>query len=166
MKNSHLAQTLAAEIRQFLDVRLTLSLALVQTDGTPLASYAPFVEFEEGLLILVSELALHTQALKSASVASVMIMADEADCDTVYARRRLQYDVSIQRIARDSAVFGAASKALLSRHGDIVAQLLQLGDFYMFKLHPLSGRYVKGFGRAYELPQNVLVGEPSKHLRG
>ena len=166
MKNQRLAGELASEIRQFLDSRLTLSLAVVQANGAPIASYAPFVEFDGGLFILVSELAQHTQALKSATQASVMIMADEGDCDTVYARRRLQYDMHIEPIARDSAIWQTVSQALLTRHGDVVTQLLELSDFNMFKFEPMSGRYVKGFGRAYELPENVLVGEPSKHLRG
>ncbi|MBM6549612.1 HugZ family protein [Marinomonas ostreistagni] len=166
MKNQRLAQELVEEIRTFLTSQLTLSLGLVMPDGKPIASYAPFAEHEAGLMILVSELAQHTQALQTSSLASVMIMEDEANCATVYARRRLQYEMQVTAIARETALWSSACAALQQRHGEIVDQLMQLGDFHLFKLSPLSGRFVKGFGRAYELPQNVLVGEQLAHLRG
>lgn len=166
MKNQRLAHELAIEIREFLDSRLSLSLAVNQADGSPLASYAPFAQIDNALYILVSELAQHTKALQISTMASVMIMDDEVNCDTVYARRRLQYEVAVTPVVRTSETWQSACETLERRHGDIVTQLMQLGDFHMFKLSPTFGRYVKGFGRAYELPQNVLVSEQLRHLQG
>lgn len=166
MKNQRLAQELVEEIANFLAMKGSLMLAVNDLEGKPIASYSPFVEYGGELYILVSTLAHHTIALGNAKIASVLIIDDEADCDTVYARRRLQYDMAVESVVRDSEHWQIIGEALLQRHGDIVAQLLQLGDFQMFKLSPLNGRFVKGFGRAYELAPNVLVSDQLDHIRG
>ena len=166
MKNQRLAAELEQEIFAFLEAKKSLMLAVVDLQGLPIASYAPFVAHQGALYILVSSLANHTAALENANNASVLIIDDEADCDTVYARRRLQYDLVVEPVIRDSEHWQTIGDALLQRHGDIVAQLLQLGDFQMFKLSPRSGRFVKGFGRAYELAPNTLVSDQLVPIRG
>lgn len=166
MKNQRLATELEQEIAAFLEAQQSLMMAVVDTQGLPIASYAPFVAQQGALYILVSALAHHTAALGNANNASVLIIDDEADCDTVYARRRLQYDMAVESVVRDSEHWQSIGEALLQRHGDIVAQLLQLGDFQMFRLSPRSGRFVKGFGRAYELAPNTLVSDQLDHIRG
>lgn len=166
MKNQRLAIELEQEISTLLEAKQSLMLAVVDTQGLPIASYAPFVAHQDALYILVSALANHTAALGNANNASVLIMDDEVDCDTVYARRRLQYDMAVESVVRDDEHWQTIGQALLQRHGDIVAQLLQLADFQMFKLSPRSGRFVKGFGRAYELAPNTLVSDQLDHIRG
>lgn len=165
MKNQRLAKELAVEIGNLLKAKQSLMLAVVGENGVPIASYSPFVEHDNSLFILVSELAHHTQALQLAKSASVLIIDDEADCETVYARRRLQYEMGVEQIPRNTEVWTTVSDALHSRHGEIVAQLIQLGDFHMFRLSPKSGRFVKGFGRAYELAPNTLVDDQLDHIR-
>ncbi|SBS26658.1 Pyridoxamine 5'-phosphate oxidase [Marinomonas aquimarina] len=166
MKNQRLAHELEQEITSFIDSKGSLMLAVSDPEGQPIASYSPFVVYQGELYILVSALALHTLALQNANNASVLIIDDEADCDTVYARRRLQYDMAVESVVREDELWHIIGEALLRRHGDIVAQLLQLGDFQMFKLSPRSGRFVKGFGRAYELAPNTLVSDQLDHIRG
>lgn len=166
MKNSRLAQELEHEILEFIESKRSLMLAVNDTQGDPIASYAPFVVHQGCVCILVSALAHHTQALGHAKKASILIIDDEADCESVYARKRLQYDVAVESVARGSSDWQMIGAALLQRHGEIVAQLLQLGDFHMFKFSPLSGRFVKGFGRAYELAPNTLVSDQLDHIRG
>lgn len=165
MKNQRLASELEQEISLFLAARQSLMLAVVDKNGLPIASYSPFVAYDNSLYILVSALAHHTAALEIAQNASALIIDDESECDTVYARKRLQYDMTVEMVSRDDTQWATIGAALLQRHGDIVAQLLQLSDFKMFKLSPLSGRFVKGFGRAYELAPNVLVSDQLDHIR-
>ncbi|MBJ7551266.1 HugZ family protein [Marinomonas ostreistagni] len=166
MKNQRLASELATEIQAFLDQQGSLMLAVVDAQGVPIASYAPYVVLEEEFYILVSRLAQHTQALEHGLHASVLIIEDEASSDTVYARKRLQYEVSVNMIQRESATWSLVGDLLVKRHGEVASQLLSLGDFLMFKLRPLQGRFVKGFGRAYELAANTLVSDQLDHLRG
>ncbi|WP_067214840.1 HugZ family protein [Marinomonas gallaica] len=166
MKNQRLASELEQEISLFLEAKQSLMLAVVDENGSPIASYSPFVAYENSLYILVSALALHTAALRKAQKASVLIIDDESECDTVYARRRLQYDMAVSTVMRNDKRWAIIGDALVQRHGDIVVQLLQLGDFQMFKLTPHCGRFVKGFGRAYELAPNSLVSDQLDHIRG
>lgn len=166
MKNQRLATELEQEILAFLEAKKSLMLAVVDSQGFPIASYAPFVAHQGALYILVSGLANHTTALAHTDNASVLIIDDEVDCDTVYARRRLQFGMAVESVDRDNEHWQSIGEALLQRHGDIVAQLLQLGDFKMFKLSPRSGRFVKGFGRAYELAPNTLVSDQLVPIRG
>lgn len=166
MKNQRLASALEQEILDFIDLKKSLMLALVDSQTKPLASYSPFVVQNDSLCILVSALAHHTAILQGTDVASVLIMDDEQDCETIYARRRLQYEMRVTAIKRDSEQWNTVGEVLLARHGDIVSQLLQLGDFHMFQLSPISGRFVKGFGRAYELSPNTLASDQLDHIRG
>ncbi|TDR15773.1 HugZ family protein [Marinomonas communis] len=166
MKNQRLASELAIEIQAFLDQQGSLMLAVVDAQGAPIASYAPYVVLDNEFYILVSRLAQHTEALEQALNASVLIIEDEASSDTVYARKRLQYEVSVSMIQRESAIWSSVGGLLVKRHGEVASQLLSLGDFLMFQLSPVKGRFVKGFGRAYELAPNTLVSDQLDHLRG
>lgn len=164
MKNPRLARELVAEIEAFLSEMKSLMLA-VPNEQAAIASYAPFVVLNDRFYILVSELAQHTKALRETSLASVLIIEDESQSASIFARRRLQYEVSVQGIPVASETHTQASSAMLKRHGDVVAQLLQLSDFHMFELRPENGRFVKGFGRAYELAPKSLVSDQLDHLR-
>lgn len=164
MKNQRLASEILAEVDRFLQQQKSIMIAVKDTAGEPLASYAPFARVGECLYILVSELAKHTQALFVSDVASVLLVADEAATEQIYARQRLQYEMSVSPVVRGSDSWQLAFSALAERHGEIVEQLGQLADFHMFAFTPLSGRYVKGFGRAYELSQHSLVGKDLDHL--
>lgn len=54
---------------------------------------------------------------------------------------------------------------LQSRHGERISNLSQLSDFKLFRLHPQGGRYVKGFGKAYQIEGGTLSGDSLSHLR-
>ena len=53
---------------------------------------------------------------------------------------------------------GSGIKALRDRQGALVETLTSLADFRLFLLVPQSGRYVVGFGKAYELKQLHFFG--------
>ncbi|QSR37037.1 heme utilization protein HutZ [Marinobacterium iners] len=56
-------------------------------------------------------------------------------------------------------------KILSARLGSRIDNLSQLSDFKLFKLIPQSGRYVKGFGRAFTLEGAGTQGMGVSHLR-
>ncbi len=164
MKNQRLARELVEEIKVLLSATKSLMLS-VSSLNAPIASYSPFALVDGAFYILVSELAEHTHALRAVHNASVLIIEDESLSGNIYARRRLQYDVSVLPISRQDCVWELAARALQNRHGEIVDQLLQLNDFYMFELRPVTGRYVKGFGQAFELAPGTLVNDQIDHIR-
>lgn len=136
----------------------SLQLATMTNAYTPLATYTPFSSDnnDEGLWILISELSQHAQNLVATPKCSIMIIRDEQDCEQIYARERVQYEMQATEIDRHQSEWNDGLTALKTRHGKLLNLLEQLADFRLFHLAPKSGRYVVGFGQAYELVENTL----------
>ena len=139
----------------------TLALATLTEEARPNISYAPFVEDDNGnFYLFLSQLAHHTQELLSHEVASIMLMEDEQDSRQIFARQRISYHCEVDVILVDELEYELMLSALEQRFGNIIQLLRGLPDFILFKLQPYEGRYVKGFGKAYE-----LVGEGLTELK-
>ena len=156
-KNQRLRDKLLPEIESFKAERSTLQLATQDAAGLPNASYAPFALADDGFYILVSELARHGTNLKESSSVSVMLLEDESEAKTVFARKRLTFDAVAELVARDSELFTKGVAALSERFGEMIDNLSQLKDFNLFKLNPQQGLYVKGFGQAFCLTGSELL---------
>lgn len=165
MKNTKLQQSLISEIEAFLHNRKSLVFATIGQDNLPHASYAPFGIYQQHLYVFVSQLAIHTQHLLDNNNASVLVIEDEDSCADVFARQRLNYQVTVETIGRDEALWAEVIASMKHRLGDNMDILSQLGDFILFQLTPYSGRYVKGFGKAYELSGSDLLLEQLEHIR-
>ena len=151
-------QQIEDHIAQLLDDMKSLMLATVHQDKTPLASYTPFAiaDNDSGLWILVSDLAGHAQNLSLSGLCSCLLIRDEQDSAQVYVRERLQYEMKSVEYPRDHPQWENGIKALRNRQGTLVETLTSLADFRLFLLLPQSGRYVVGFGKAYELKVTSL----------
>jgi putative heme iron utilization protein len=95
----------------------------------------------------------------------VLIIEDEDSAEELFARLRVVLKVNAQVMAVDSDGWNIGLNALTERHGDRIYSLSQMGDFKLFKLNPMGGRYVKGFGRAYQIEGGSLGGTSLSHLR-
>ena len=138
----------------------TLSLSTLTEAGRPNISYAPFVEDENGYFYLfLSQLASHTQDLLNHPInqslihpgASIMLMEDEQDSRQLFARQRITYQCDVNIIQADDASYSDILDNFESTFGSIIPLIRQLPDFILFKLKPTEGRYVQGFGKAYQL---------------
>ena len=166
MKNTRLQSQLIQEIDEFLHSRQSLLLSTLDTDNYPHASYAPFTIYNNGIFIFISRLAAHTQHLLSQPKASVLLIEDENVCEDVFARKRLTYQMFVNAIERESLLWSQAIDSMTERLGERVTLLSQLDDFVLFQLLPKSGRYVKGFGKAYELHGDNLSINNLQHISG
>ncbi len=143
------------------------SLVLATTDagGLPSVSYAPFVYDDEGsFLVFVSGLSAHTGHLLSTAVAAVLLIEDESATKQIFARKRISYRCDITLVDGNESYYQSMLDRMASRFGNVVDILRALPDFRMFRLSPVSGRFVTGFGQAYDLAgrdlsQLVHVGE-------
>ena len=143
----------------------TLVLATVDSTNKPLASQTPFVVDTEGnFLVLVSALAEHGRNLKTSSVASVLLLQDETGLINPFARERLSYRCDVHAVPRDSAEWQNGEPLFKQRFGKFVDTLLMLPDFAMYRLQPVDGRYVAGFGAAYTVKDGAIkpIGPPAK----
>lgn len=159
MKNKRLQNQLNDEIAVFLTKQQSLMLSTVNESGSPHASYAPFASHENELFIFISQLAAHTQHLLTTPKASVLMIEDESLSDDVFARTRLSYGMKVEAVDREDEFWPQGIALLKQKLGDRIDLLSQLGDFVLFRLTPLDGRFVKGFGRAYEISPGSLVAE-------
>ncbi|MFM7470556.1 MAG: pyridoxamine 5'-phosphate oxidase family protein [Nodosilinea sp. LVE1205-7] len=145
----------------------SLILATVNADGSPAVSYAPYVMDESyQMYIFASGLASHTANLVSRRDVSVLFIADESQSPQIFARQRLTYQCEVRPIPRDSSLWPAVIQKFAERFGEIIETLSSLGDFQVFQLSPRSGRFVMGFGAAYEVDPDHLGQLKPSALRG
>jgi putative heme iron utilization protein len=166
MKNTALEQRLGDEVLSFIQQRNSLQLATLGEDGAPYASYAQFASDGQFLYVLLSDIAVHGLNLLHRPRASVLLIEDEATAQDTYARVRINYQILAKQLSITSADGRAALTLLEQRFGERPQRLAELEDFRLFRLTPVHGRYVKGFGRAYTLAGGSLTGESIEHLRG
>lgn len=134
----------------------SLILATVDGDAAPRASYAPFVMHSGAFYIYLSRLSEHTRDLLHNPAVSVMLIEDEAAASQLFARKRLIYACHARAVDRGDAGHDAILQILTDRFGSVMKLLQTLPDFVLFRLEPASGRFVTGFGRAYDLRGEAL----------
>lgn len=150
-KQERLQQRLQPEIEALRQQCRSLLLATRDHAGQPNVSYAPFVFHEGAYYVLVSEVARHGRNLRAVPQLSLMLIEDESASRQLFARQRLSYDATAQRVERDSDTWHQAIGSLASRHGELVHNLTKMNDFHLYCLQPTQGTYVKGFGQAFEV---------------
>jgi hypothetical protein len=130
----------------------SLLLSTVNAAGQPQASYAPFVmSSDRAFHIFVSGLSSHTQNLQANPQAGILLIEDEAQANQIFARQRLMYDCSVTLIDRQNPEWTIWADQFKARFGTLIDMLRQLPDFQIFRLTPQTGRFVLGFGAAYEV---------------
>ncbi|MEM0909677.1 MAG: pyridoxamine 5'-phosphate oxidase family protein [Pseudomonadota bacterium] len=135
----------------------SLMLSTINKKGLPHASYAPFIiNGERCFYVYVSRLSEHTNNLLNGSSAAIMLIDDESKTKNIYARRRLMYDCDIEHIERNCEHWKSVIALFADRFGNLISMLRELPDFELIKLRPTSGRFVVGFGAAYEVDKSNL----------
>ncbi|MBP7547619.1 MAG: pyridoxamine 5'-phosphate oxidase family protein [Corallincola sp.] len=165
MNSDRISNRVGPEILALLEQQRSLMLASITRDGLPYASYAPFAAGGDCLYVLLSEIAVHANNLRLNPQASVLVIEDEASAAELFARQRVQYSVTAERLALETAEGQSGLALLVARHGERITQLSQLSDFHLFRLVPSAGRFVKGFGKAFAFTGRSLTGDNMEHLR-
>lgn len=137
----------------------SLVMATADGDGHPHASYAVYVADATGALyIYISALATHTGNLMQRRLVSIMFIEDETRTANPFARKRLTIECGAEPIPRDTSLWDEILARFAERHGGIVAVLRGLPDFQLFRLVPARAVYVRGFGQAFTLGPEQLLG--------
>ena len=153
---------LMRSLRALLHHHRTAALATLQPagDGTPATPFVSFVPYaidtaHSQLVLHLSGLAAHTQQLQAQPLASLLVTAAEPEDGAVHALERVTLQVRAHTPERDSPQWQAARTAYLARFVD-VAFMMELDDFRLVCLQPLSGRHVAGFGAARDVTAEEL----------
>lgn len=142
---------------QFPERLQSIMLSTIAADGQPQASYAPFImESDRTFYIFVSGLSSHTQNLKSNPKAGILLIEDESQASQIFARQRLMYDCRVDLVERHVPQWTVWADKFEAQFGNLIGMLRQLPDFQMFKLTPYAGRFVVGFGAAYDVDKDNL----------
>ncbi|WP_129688561.1 HugZ family protein [Gottfriedia acidiceleris] len=127
----------------------TLMISSMDDKGDPHVSYSPFVIYEGNFYIFISKIAAHFQYLENNKFISVMIIADEATSPILFARERIRYKCTPEYVGNvdKEHIFDK----FIENHGEQMIKVLRGIDLSLFKLTPMEGRYIAGFGQAFEI---------------
>ncbi|BCL75250.1 hypothetical protein JHS3_09860 [Jeongeupia sp. HS-3] len=147
-----MAIDLPAAKQRYLDFvasRKTLAISCLDEAGLPFISYAPYVHKDGRLYIYISRLAEHYQCIDERRQANVMLLADEADTANLFGRERARWLCAASNLGNKGHedVFALFNE----RFGEKMLDLLRGLDFSLFELTPAAGRYVVGFGQAFDV---------------
>ena len=146
-----------AEYEKFPQEFTSVIISTVNEEGVPNASYTPFVMDEsKNIYIYVSGLAIHTTNIEVHPHVGVLFIDDEAKTANIFARRRLSFDCTASLITRETEKWNQIVDQFQVRFGEIIEMLRSLPDFRIFQLTPYQGRYIVGFGAAYNISGDNL----------
>lgn len=149
-----------AAYQDFLGSQKTLIISSTDEEGTPFISYAPAVVHEGRFYIYVSRIAEHYWHLAANDAVSVLLIADEAESTNLFARQRVRFSCAAERLD-DTGEHGEIFDRFRERFNASLIDLLRTLDFSLFELTPHDGRYVVGFGKAYDVD---LAGTRFEHV--
>lgn len=142
-------------IYDHIDACRSSVIATTDASGHPHTSYAPFVKDEACYYILISDAAAHTLHLRSTPECALLFIEDESSSAQIFARKRVSLQCTAEEVPRKHPGFETYTASMQERFGDIVSMLKQMADFRLFKLTPLRGEAVFGFGEAYTFDGHV-----------
>ena len=144
------------EYRALRDSSKSALLATLAEEQMPCASYAPLVWVDDSCYFYLSDLASHTRNLKRCPSISLLLMEDEDRVANAFARRRITFEATVVIVEREAPLFARVLAEFRHRFGKVMDMIEPLPDFHLFRLQLQAGRFVRGFGQAYELTGDCL----------
>jgi len=145
------------EYFDFLRKSKSVYISSIGDNLKPEISYSPcIIDNKKNVYILVSDLSKRTSSLVQGRNVSLMFIEPEDQCEELYARIRLNFDCSTKQIDRQTEKWNEQISVFFDKFGDIINILKSLSDFKMFCFSPISGTFVKGFGKAYTIEGSSL----------
>ncbi|WP_186672416.1 HugZ family protein [Sporosarcina sp. BP05] len=144
-----------AKYLQFVASRKNLILNLLDDEGKPFASYAPFVKKDGKLYIYISQIAEHYSFMEKNEYVDALLIADESATINKFATQRVRWSCTPKNIGNEG--HDEIFELFNADHGAKMMDLLRGLDFSLFELTPLKGRYVVGFGMAFDLDIDANV---------
>ncbi|AQW80588.1 HugZ family heme oxygenase [Campylobacter pinnipediorum] len=144
---------------EFMDSFKTLVISSIK-DGQPVSSYSPFVKEGDAFYICISSVAKHYHAIKqNPNNISVFFIQDEKEAKSLFARVRVSLNVVAEFVddAKRADIMDKFEK--LNPNESALSFIKTMKDFYVVKLTPKTGRYVKGFGAAYDIEGLKIANE-------
>lgn len=139
------------ELQNFLKSLKTVQLATLDRNHLPEASYAPYVRYENAYYLFLSDLASHSINLKLNPATSLLFIEDESNSRNLFARRRVILRGEAITIGRETQTYAAVLPEFKRIFGNLIDVIEPLQDFNLYQIEPTQGRFILGFGQAFEL---------------
>ncbi|MCY9513908.1 HugZ family pyridoxamine 5'-phosphate oxidase [Paenibacillus apiarius] len=133
----------------FIDYRKTLIISSTDEQGEPFVSYAPFVKKDGKLYIYISRIADHYRLIERSACLHVMLLADESESPNLFGLERVRWRCVPRHIGNEGS--DSIFELFEERHSAKLMNVLRGLDFSLFELAPGQGRYVAGFGKAFDV---------------
>lgn len=148
-----------SEILEFRESFGSVVIASVDTNSQAIASYAPLLKYKGRFFIYISEVAEHFNSIKSnPNQIEVLFLEDECKAKSVILRKRLRYKTRAEFKPKDEEfekIFSSFEEQ--NPHAGGLSMIKTMQDFHLIELHFKEGRFVKGFGAAYDILENGEV---------
>jgi len=142
-------ETFKQKYVDFINETKTIVISTKDRNGDPFISYAPFVKHEESFYIFISKISDHYQFIEDNENIYIMLIADESKSPNLFARERARFQCTSENIGNEDQeeIFDKFEQI----HGLPMMNMLRGIDMSLFKLTPSEGRYVIGFGAAFDV---------------
>lgn len=148
-----------SEILEFRNSFGSVVIASIDKDSQAIASYAPLIKYEGRFFIYISEVAEHFSSIKAhPENIEILFLEDEKEAKSVILRKRLKYRVRAEFKNKDSEfekIFECFEAE--NPHAGGLNTIKKMQDFHLVELHFKKGRFVKGFGGAYDIDERGEV---------
>lgn len=157
------------EAQEYLDVFTTrvqtLNMATTDANAAPFASYSPFVEDEQGnYYVFLSDFVRHASNIKQKPDVHILFIEDESTAATPFGRQRLYFDAQAKKVEKNSDEDSKVRQMFLDKFGDNAEfvkkqddELVGMHDFNAYKLTPIKGGIVLGFGAAFSVTPDKKI---------
>lgn len=140
---------------KFVESRKNLILNLLDDEGKPFTSCAPFIKKDGKLYIYISQIADHYRFMENNDYVDALLVADESATNNPFATERVRWSCTSTNMGNEGQddIFELFNAEFGAKLMDVLRGL----DFSLFELTPLQGRYVVGFGMAFDLNLDATV---------
>ena len=154
LKDTVNVEAVQQQLKEFMESFGSIILASIDKEGMPVCSYAPLIFYNGNYYIYISEVAEHFKSIsQNPNKLEVMFLEDESKAKSVLLRRRARFKSNAIEVERDSTEFTSAINTLEERMSGFggIKTINKMKDFHLFRLEFINGRFVIGFGGAYDV---------------
>lgn len=162
------AEKIKKELTEYRQGFRSVCIASISKEGHISCTYAPYIEMESECCsssevnhgyIYISEVAEHYQQIvDNPDKIEIMFLEDESLASSIILRKRLRYQVHAEVLDRGDAFDKIYTKFIaINKKSGALKTIRDLLDFHLVRLDFKSGRYVKGFGQAYDIKDGKIT---------
>ena len=134
----------------------SLLMATVSENGVPDASYAPYVQHKNDYYVFISDLSIHTSNVAKTGHVSLLFIENEDKAQHLFARKRVTLQCETGEIGRGTEHHKNIMNIFSDKFGKFMKLLEANQDFHLYRIRPLKGAYVAGFGQAFKIEGDNL----------